>query len=68
MEGAGGFEPPNTGIKILCLNQLGDTPVFYSIPEPKKSDNTKIPITIPTKINRYVKLISTIILSPLKII
>ena len=26
LAGVGGFEPTNAGIKIRCLNQLGDTP------------------------------------------
>lgn len=27
MAGEEGFEPSNAGIKIRCLNQLGDSPV-----------------------------------------
>ena len=26
--GVAGFEPTNTGVKVPCLNQLGDTPIF----------------------------------------
>lgn len=27
MAGVTGLEPVNTGVKVLCLSQLGDTPI-----------------------------------------
>ncbi len=36
MAGVEGFEPSHAGIKIRCLNQLGDTPTGHSQQEVRK--------------------------------
>ena len=32
MAGEEGFEPSHAGIKIQCLNQLGDSPIIIMFP------------------------------------